>query len=253
MHLMPAGDVHERELYQARTYEPGTLALMDAILRPGDVVVDVGANLGLVTLHAAQRVGPLGRVLALEPHPVMFQRLEQNIALNDFANVRAVNVAAGAERDRRPIFDVPSVNIGRASLISPKTPHILAGMVDVQPLDDIARELLSIRFLKIDVEGFERDVVAGAREILARLPIVCMEVSAAVDHTGDPLAAHDAIMTSGQYRAFNFSGTKARASALIEVPGRDALSTLLHDNVVYIPNDLVGELTSSLFLTTLPN
>jgi hypothetical protein len=60
LELYPSSDVHELHLYLERQYEPGTLSLFDKSLRPGDTMVDVGANLGLMTLRAARNVGNEG-------------------------------------------------------------------------------------------------------------------------------------------------------------------------------------------------
>jgi len=78
---------------QRRSHE----RLFRAFLRPGDVVVDVGANIGTHTLEAASLVGPGGRVYAVEAHPRTHRFLAANIRLNRFGNIITSNNAAGAE------------------------------------------------------------------------------------------------------------------------------------------------------------
>ncbi len=236
MALLPSSDVFERDLYIRRTYEAGTLAFMDRVLRPGDTMVDVGANLGLMTLHASKLVGAQGTVIALEPHPRLFTRLRENLSLNACRNVRAVDMAAGQRGGESTIYDVPSVNIGRASLIRPSAEYVAVAEVKVAPLDDILAGVGEIRFIKIDVEGFEAEVIKGAGKTLSKLPIVCMEVSAALDHDGDPLEAHDTIMHTGSYRAFRLARGKSRPSPLVEVTDREALKVQRHDNIIYLPH-----------------
>lgn len=250
MELRPGADPHERQLYYRKTYEPATLSLFDRVLRPGDTVVDVGANLGLMTLHAALRVGPTGTVVAIEPHPFCFRRLVRNVALNDLGNVRPVQVAAGAVPERRTIYDFPAVNIGRSSLIPASLESKPAGEVSVNRLDTILAEIGigDVRLLKIDVEGFELEVLKGAVDTLARQPVICMEVTSALSHgAGGTLGAHDLIMSSGLYSSYNFLFGKERASPLVEISDRSRLERQVHDNVVYIPHTLRSAFPRGLF------
>ena len=244
--LRPAGDSFERDLYWRRTYEAGVLALMENVIARGDSVIDVGANIGVMTLRAAQLVGPDGRVLALEPHPVLHQRLCGHIELNAQPHVRALPVAAGATAQRQPLFDAPGIHIGRASLW-PQANAIPVSTVAVETLDTLAADMPTIRFLKIDVEGAEADVIAGARHVLCRTAVVCMEVSAALDHPRGPLCAHDALMSLGRFEAFNFKHGKERPSPLVAVHDRQRLSAQRHDNVVYVAASLRSALPPSLF------
>jgi FkbM family methyltransferase len=250
MALCPNADRFERRLYDARTYEPATLALFDGVLRPGDIAVDVGANLGLMTLHAAYLVGATGSVVAVEPHPVYFSRLIRNIELNNLTNVRAVQMAAGAAPELRTIYDVPSVNIGRSSLVRPNIASRPGGVVSVERLDKILSDLgiPRVRLIKIDVEGFEPKVIQGASEMLAGQPMVCMEVTSALNHEPEgPLAAHDMIMSTGLYDSFRFARGKGTVSALIKTTDREILATLEHDNVVYVPKTMQESLPKKMF------
>src|SRR5262249_20876384 len=74
-------------------FEETERAFLNRFLRPGDIFIDVGANIGLYTLIAAARVGPSGRVVALEPTTTTFARLMDNVQLNKFSNVNCVNLA----------------------------------------------------------------------------------------------------------------------------------------------------------------
>lgn len=247
--LRPAADALERRLYEARTYEAGTLALFDQVLRRGDVMVDVGANLGLMTLHAARLVGSPGCVVALEPHPAYHARLVSHLALNGCDNVRALQVAAGAVRSSASIYDFPEVNIGRSSLVIPESGAPAAATVAVDTLDAIlaGAGVGRVRLLKVDVEGYEAQVLAGASGLLAQRPIVCMEVSRTVTGGGDPLAAHDMIMETGAYSAWNFRDGKGRPSPLVAVKDRQRLAAQTDDNVVYVPHAERDALPARLF------
>lgn len=138
-------------------------------LRGGDTVVDVGANIGSLTLQAARCVGPGGRVIAVEPHPRTFGYLLGNLKLNGVANVEPFNVALGdtegvvtLSSDRQD--DQNAVVAGGSDL-----------SVRVCPLDALVPPTAHVALLKIDVEGYERFVLAGANETLARTDCIYFE------------------------------------------------------------------------------
>lgn len=249
--LLPRSDPHERVLYQNRTYEPATLDLFDAVLRPGDYMIDVGANLGVMSLYAASLVGSLGRVLALEPHPGMFRRLCEHISMNKATNITCLQAAAGAATGDLPLYDVPTVSIGRASLLVPDEPHSPVGLVPVSRLDDLAEEhrITKPRLLKIDVEGFEPEVLRGATQVLSAEPVVCRECSPSVPSSaGDPLAAHRMILSTGRYACFRFKNSKfASPSPLVPVRDDSDLAGMENENTVYMPLRVREELPDRLF------
>src|SRR5580765_7707639 len=80
-------------LYIDGIYEPAEIAWVLARLEPGDVFVDVGANIGVFTVMAAKRVGPTGRVIAFEPSPSVIRYLEENVRLNELTNVTVCPLA----------------------------------------------------------------------------------------------------------------------------------------------------------------
>src|SRR5262249_18542532 len=133
-------------------------AFFRRVLRPGDTVVDVGANVGTLTLTAAALVGPEGRVWAIEPHPRPLRYLCANVALNGFANVRTVHAAAGESDGLLRLTDSRLDDQNRVSADGPGV------SVPVRRLDDVVPEG-PVRLLKIDVEGFELFVLRGARRV----------------------------------------------------------------------------------------
>jgi FkbM family methyltransferase len=136
------------------------------LLSPGDVVFEVGANIGAHTVQLASLVGDNGQVHALEPQRIIFQLLCANVALNDAFNVRAYQVAVGqcGGTSKVPPIDYrrPGSNFGGVSLIG-----CAAGEdVPLIALDSLASPAL--RLLKIDVEGMKLAVIAGARRQIVR-------------------------------------------------------------------------------------
>lgn len=141
------------------------LAFIAQFLKPGDVVLDVGAHIGTHAVFFAQRVGARGRVFAFEPQRLSFHLLCANAALNNQMNLKCLNMAIGA---RAGTIEVPIVdptrefNFGSLSLNTG-----LAGEpVQMTTID--ALKLAKCDFIKIDVEGLEGEVLEGARETIAR-------------------------------------------------------------------------------------
>jgi FkbM family methyltransferase len=167
----------EWQLWAFGAYEEHLAELFRHLTGPGDRCVDVGANVGVHTIRLAKLVGPDGAVIALEPDAQIAHRLRDNVSLNQLTNVQ-VHEAAAAERPgdsvtlHRP--DSLDSNKGRASLL----PHsYLTGSkkaVIATTIDDLAGGPVAL--IKIDVEGFEGAVVAGAgRTIAASFPSIIFE------------------------------------------------------------------------------
>jgi FkbM family methyltransferase len=153
-----------------RVYENAELRTYAQLLRPGMVVVDVGANIGLYSAIAAKRVGPSGRVIALEPDPETFGFLKRTIQYNGFHNVEPHQMAASAQAGTVKLFRNPD-NRGDSRLYSDP---MLKDSVDVTTvaLDDLLAQegIQHVDVIKIDVQGAEGLVLAGARETLRRSP-----------------------------------------------------------------------------------
>lgn len=176
-------DYIQRSIFYG-VYEPAELAFARAILRPGDVMVDIGANLGIFTLVAAQNVGGAGQVHAFEPVPANFRRLCENVALNGFGNVFTNQVAAGPvvgelqlglDGETELTGTQMSGGYGAGSALRQLT-------VPMVPLDRYLAERLpdrSIRFVKIDVEGYEAEVLRGMRVLLSgqRIDFLILEIN----------------------------------------------------------------------------
>jgi FkbM family methyltransferase len=141
-------------------------AMLDGVLRPGATVVDVGANIGAIAAAAARRVGPAGRVIAIEPAADNVAVLRENIHANRLDNVTIVPGAAGRIHESREFYlrgDVSAVN----SLFPESMYAAVTGVIPVAvaPLDDLVRGTADL--VKIDVEGAEMDVLAGMSRLLA--------------------------------------------------------------------------------------
>jgi len=161
----------QRAVFHFGIYEPNLTTWIADSLAPGDVFVDVGANVGYFSLLAASAAGTSVRVVALEPAPSTFRTLQANLARNGATNVRAVNAAAYDKEGTLPIFTIPTEeNAGGATLVRAIGPR--EADVAARPLADIltAAEMARARIIKIDVEGAEVAAVRGLLPALAGAP-----------------------------------------------------------------------------------
>ena len=149
--------------------------LLLQLLRPDDVVIEVGANIGSHTVGLAKAVGPGGQVYAFEPQRVVFQLLCANVALNSLLWAHCVQAAVGVTQGQ---VSVPAVEYTRAGNFGgvPMLPAQAGGeQVPLLTLDT-CMSVDRLRLLKIDVEGMEQAVIEGASGLIARhAPLLYVE------------------------------------------------------------------------------
>ena len=148
--------------------EPGTTAVVEGLLAPDAIVVDAGANIGLITLPAARRVGDTGHIIAVEPTPELVGLLRRSMALNDLEGRVVVHDCAAGEHAGRHGFNVAPAR-GHSSLLALDVVSERIE-VDVRPLDDLVPAGTAVALVKLDVEGFELPAWRGMRRIIAESP-----------------------------------------------------------------------------------
>lgn len=162
-----------RSFDQYGEFSTGETRLFSQLIKAGDTVIDVGANIGAHTLWMAQRVGPTGRVIAFEPQRSVFQMMCANMALNAVTNVDAYWAAAGSQPGHItvPRLD-PTIasNFGALSLgAADEGDSVQLMSIDGLNLDNCA-------FMKVDAEGMESEVLEGSRSTINRTkPILYVE------------------------------------------------------------------------------
>jgi FkbM family methyltransferase len=194
------GDWMERYAYEAgRFYQDDLIQTLMAQVQPGMTFVDVGANLGFVTLTASKLVGPAGRVLAIEANSDLVERLGRTLAQNAISNVELRAVALGAEAGQ--------VVLRREGHHG--TSHIAfdaAGgqTVPLERGDDVVGQPPGPVFVKLDVEGAELMVLEGMPNLIARADVTWL-----VEICASQLARFGAtpqdvfnVMAVAGYRAF---------------------------------------------------
>ncbi|MBA2671086.1 MAG: FkbM family methyltransferase [Gemmatimonadetes bacterium] len=143
--------------------------LMRTLIGPGDVVVDVGANIGALTLTASVMVGSSGKVYAFEPHPLTFGYLRGNLEMNGVSNVVCQNVCLG---ESEGIVTFSSNSSDDQNSVSDDEGGV---SVVLKRLDDVVDDARRIAVLKVDVEGYEMAVFRGASSVLRRSECVLYE------------------------------------------------------------------------------
>ncbi len=181
-------DLHEGidfSIYLLGMFERTTVMAYRRLLKPGDVVLDIGANIGAHTLQLARCVGPTGRVIAFEPADVAFQKLVANITLNP-------SLAQRILPEQVMLLDVPDAK--RQTLLYSSWPLTSGG--DLHPkhrgrlmettraratsLDDYLERsnITQVNFVKMDVDGHECHVLRGADATLKRhKPTIALELA----------------------------------------------------------------------------
>jgi FkbM family methyltransferase len=206
-------------------WEPYETAFARLALRPGDTMVDAGANIGWFSLVAAQCVGPNGRVHAFEPQPKIVPYLRRTIADNGLEARVLVHALALSDRggESAMVWDPAGANMGRAWLGEQAGRESALGLVRTAPLDAILKEE-TIAFIKIDTEGAEWLVLQGARQLIMRSrPIVMLEILprflAAVSHC-------DATAIDQFFAAFDYRGFALKGAASAAEPGQGSATKI---------------------------
>jgi FkbM family methyltransferase len=195
-------------------FELRTIAAYASILRPGSVALDIGANIGAHALPLAEMVGPTGRVLAFEPTAFAFAKLQHNLSLNSRlqARVRAFQmmlVARDAEVLPEALYSSWPLDVSedvhpklRGRLMS--TQGARAASLDLV-LEQEAVE--RVDFIKLDVDGYECEVLRGALRTLKRhRPVLIMEIApyVLVEH-GESLEELLGLLRSANYRTYDLN------------------------------------------------
>lgn len=161
--LVPLNDYVGRAIFLFGDLDRKVAALIQRCVDPGDVALDVGANLGVTSLLLARRVAPYGKVHAFEPSPTALAFLERTLARNADAPIVLQKIGLGAT-SRQGELHVPAGNAGAATMLAE---NAVAGSETYSIYVGTASEYIrrmgitQIKFMKIDVEGLEEEVLLG--------------------------------------------------------------------------------------------
>jgi FkbM family methyltransferase len=148
-------------------YEAGTFTFLRTHCRRGDTVIDVGAHLGLFSVVMARSVGPTGRVISFEPTPLTRGVLQETVRINDCGEIVEVRgEAVSKTTGTATFFDTGDVVSNANSLVHTRRSQGSLEIKTVSLDDFVAEHHLTVRCLKVDVEGAEFDLLLGARKTL---------------------------------------------------------------------------------------
>jgi FkbM family methyltransferase len=159
------GDYLQQRIFFDGYYEKPLIDWLRRTLTPADVFWDVGANIGAITLIAAQCAA---RVVAFEPDPRALASLRRNLEANGVANVDVVPAALGDRDGMAVLHQAEAGNTGMTSLLADRAVVVGTVSVPVMTADDLVarRPELTPHVIKLDVEGAEGAVLAGALRVL---------------------------------------------------------------------------------------
>ena len=158
--------------YLLGTYEPEVQKLYSALVKPGMVVYDVGANVGFLSMLGAWLAGPTGHVFCFEPLPSNADAIRHNIQLNAFENVTVIPFALGDKQQTVEFLVSADVGWGKVAGLPGNEPQEIVNRIQVRAdtLDNVVAEanLRPPDIIKIDIEGAEVGMIEGAKQTLLR-------------------------------------------------------------------------------------
>lgn len=228
---------YSRVLWINNNYENPVLDFIHDYLREGDILIDIGANIGVVTVESSLIVGSKGKIYSIEPHPKTFEFLKGNIAFNRITNIETFNVALG-NNNGVILFSNERSDDQNSIIDSGKGIEI-----PIHRLDDLMN-LSHITLIKIDVEGYEKFVLMGATQLLKVTDCIYFEaVEHAMKKYGYSFEDVYDILASNGFQLFRISGNKEISSItrtykpkVIGISGEDLLAIRNIDNFLQRTN-----------------
>jgi FkbM family methyltransferase len=168
MFLLPKKGAIHRELFSYKKREPicTNYVMYSGILKEGDVVLDIGANIGYYVLVESQLVGKSGKVYAVEPVRSNFELLERNVQLNNFKNVSTFQFAFGEKDTKSEIYVSDKSNLCAMNRNAVGGKIISAQEVCVETVDAFFKDKAPPNLIRMDVEGYEYEIIKGMAKTL---------------------------------------------------------------------------------------
>ena len=160
-------------------YEPEHRKILKEHLPRGSCFVDVGANIGCHSFWASKLAGATGKVISIEASPYIFKCLQSGIKANDIQNIQAFNLIAGEnDKQNSDFYDAPVDKFGMGSRSPQRFGSTNKSLVPTKSLDSLLSNCGAekVEIIKIDVEGYEKQVIMGARDTIRKNhPIIIFE------------------------------------------------------------------------------
>jgi len=226
------------------------LRIVRYLVKPGDTVIDIGANIGVYTKTLSELIGPNGRVYSIEPFPPTFELLCYNIKILHLDNVEPVNVAISGSESIVTMalpYDLSGAETHyRASIVTDQADKTKKEQTSVQAITIDSRFLSAagtISFIKCDVEGHEQACIKGAAKFLAQSQAAWLiEVSGEPDDMGPAAQNVFKLLQDRGYSAWWYDGSKL----IKRRPGDKSTNYFfLKDNHIDILNNSEFEVVST--------
>jgi|GEM_PF-1331774 len=242
----------EDSLFRYGTYEEGTLNLIQKLLTfadPKGVFIDVGANIGLISLFVSRTFSNSIRIYAFEPLPSTFNILNENIKLNEVNNIIPLRKGLGSSNKNAEIFESNSINRGASSFVKEST-NVDGFQTEIIKLDDFVQDesIDSINCIKIDVKGWELEVLKGAESIFSAPNAPACIIEYSIERTtfgGQVTDIYHYFKKVNNFSVFKLTHGKEKPSKLVKVSDLQYLPD--HDNIICLTEKHIANLPKKIF------
>src|SRR5688500_15013899 len=188
-------DAMGRKIFKRGSLHPDHTSFLSTLsFGEGDIILDIGANIGWYSIVLKNNIKRDVKVFAFEPEPLNFELLKKNIADNHATNIEAVNKAVAEKSGQSTLFLYHPKNSGRHSLldINPETNKSI--QVETVNIEDFLKgqgiDFKKVKLIKIDIEGYEVFALKNASTLLQQLPYMFIEYSPVLIRQGGQDPAH---------------------------------------------------------------
>jgi len=175
-------DAMGRKIYKRGSLHPEHTSFLSSLpFQAGDVILDIGANIGWYSMVLRNSIKQNITIFAFEPEPKNFDLLTKNIECNNMTGIHAVNKAVAEQSGRATLFLYSSKNSGRHSLLNVNPQTKMSIEVETVNIEDFLEknkiDFDRIKLIKIDIEGYEVLALKGATTLLSKVPYMFLEYS----------------------------------------------------------------------------
>jgi len=211
-----------QEIYDLGFYEVGTLHVIKNCIDNNDILIDVGASLGLISVFTSS-LKKKAKVLSFEPQKERFNLLSKNKALNNCSSMQIFNNGLGNEN---AVLNLHT-DLFSPSIVDTEMSQGKSEPISILILDEVLekQKISSVKFIKIDVEGFEFNVLKGASKLLASesAPILCIEYVVRFQNLNADGNIYNFISTINHYKVFQLEKSSNTISQLVEIQNQKDL------------------------------
>ncbi len=230
----------QAHLYLFGSYELPTVRFIERFVQPNFVLIDVGAQIGYLTLVMATSANRSARVISFEPQSSNVERFQENMRLNNVTNVELITAAVSSASGTIRLYLSTDNNAGTHSTIS-SDPNVGADFEEVPAttLDETvdAMGLSAVDLVKVDVEGAELEVIEGAINTIASLkPTFIIELSEAIQQS----RGYSTVQFKSMMSANGYASYLIRDNGTLEPVGSNV--THVMDNVVFVHSERLSHI-----------